>query len=219
MTVQTPLQLVITIGIIALGTFLIRALPFFLFPAGKETPRVVTYLGAALPSASIAMLVVYCFKNVSVFSGSHGLPELISAVFVIVVHKWRHNLLLSIVGAFIGVRKYRDELPDNCLSYGKALGACTYLIAVASVIYGCFVFYLYRHHPELLENYLTSIETTFKEVYSDSAFTENMISMLKAFTTPATIAFAETFNKIFTGFIFSLLLAGLLRRTEKMNFI
>ena len=120
-------------------------------------------------------------------------------------------LLLSIVGAFIGVRKYRDELPDNCLSYGKALGACTYLIAVASVIYGCFVL--------LLENYLTSIETTFKEVYSDSAFTENMISMLKAFTTPATIAFAETFNKIFTGFIFSLLLAGLLRRTRKNEFI
>ena len=116
-------------------------------------------------------------------------------------------LLLSIVGAFIGVRKYRDELPDNCLSYGKALGACTYLIAVASVIYGCFVFYLYRH------------QTTFKEVYSDSAFTENMISMLKAFTTPATIAFAETFNKIFTGFIFSLLLAGLLRRTRKNEFI
>ena len=102
---------------------------------------------------------------------------------------------------------------------GEALGACTYLIAVASVIYGCFVFYLYRHHPELLENYLTSIETTFKEVYSDSAFTENMISMLKAFTTPATIAFAETFNKIFTGFIFSLLLAGLLRRTRKNKFI
>ena len=52
MTIQTPLQLVITIGIIALGTFLIRALPFFLFPAGKETPRVVAYLGAARPSAS-----------------------------------------------------------------------------------------------------------------------------------------------------------------------
>ena len=32
MTIQTPLQLVITIGIIALGTFLIRALPFFLWP-------------------------------------------------------------------------------------------------------------------------------------------------------------------------------------------
>ena len=29
------------------------------------------------------------------------LPELISAVFVIVVHKWRHNLLLSIVGGTV----------------------------------------------------------------------------------------------------------------------
>ena len=97
MTIQTPLQLVITIGIIALGTFLIRALPFFLFPAGKETPRVVAYLGAALPSASIAMLVVYCFKNVSVFSGSHGLPELISAVFVIVGGTVLYMLLVQLV--------------------------------------------------------------------------------------------------------------------------
>ena len=39
MTIQTPLQLVITIGIIALGTFLIRALPFFLFPAGHVFAR------------------------------------------------------------------------------------------------------------------------------------------------------------------------------------
>ena len=31
-------------------------------------------------------------------------------------------LLLSIVGAFIGVRKYRDELPDNCLSDRCSLG-------------------------------------------------------------------------------------------------
>jgi len=43
-------------------------------------------------------------------------------------------LLLSIVGAFIGVRKYRDELPDNCLSYGKALGACTYHLRMLCIL-------------------------------------------------------------------------------------
>ncbi len=58
-------------------------------------------LGAALPSASIAMSSFTVLKNVSVFSGSHGLPELISAVFVIIVHKWKHNLLLSIVGGTV----------------------------------------------------------------------------------------------------------------------
>lgn len=124
-------------------------------------------------------------------------------------------LLLSIVGAFIGVRKYRDELPDNCLSYGKALGACTYLIAVASVIYGCFVFYLYRHHPELLENYLTSIETTSKSVFGFGFHRKYDLDVKSCLQRLLTIAFAETFNKIFTGFIFSLLLAGLLAHPKK----
>lgn len=101
MTPQTALQLCITIAIIAFATLLTRALPFLLFPAGKETPAVVRYLGAVLPFAVIAMLVVYCFKNVSLFSGSHGLPELIASVFVIAVHKWRHNLLLSIAGGTV----------------------------------------------------------------------------------------------------------------------
>lgn len=98
MTSQTFFQLCITIAIIAAATFLTRALPFLLFPDGKKTPHAVQYLGAVLPSASIAMLVVYCFKNVSVLSGSHGLPELIAAVFVIAVHKWKHSLLLSVGG-------------------------------------------------------------------------------------------------------------------------
>lgn len=39
MTIQTPLQLVITIGIIALGTFLIRALPFSCFPPKRNAAR------------------------------------------------------------------------------------------------------------------------------------------------------------------------------------
>ena len=95
---QTTIQLIITIAIIAFATLLTRALPFFLFPAGKETPAVVRYLGSVLPFAVIGMLVIYCFKNISIFSGSRGLPELIASAFVILVHKWRHNLLLSIAG-------------------------------------------------------------------------------------------------------------------------
>lgn len=98
---QTTLQLCLTIAIITLATLLTRALPFLLFPSGKETPPVVRYLGAVLPFSVIAMLVIYCFKNVSLFSGSHGLPELIASAFVIVMHKWRHNLLLSIAGGTV----------------------------------------------------------------------------------------------------------------------
>ena len=64
-------------------------------------PKYVQYLGKALPPAMFAMLVVYCLKNVDVFSSSHGLPELIAVIVVVLLHlKWR-QMLVSIAGGTI----------------------------------------------------------------------------------------------------------------------
>lgn len=64
-------------------------------------PKYVQYLGKALPPAVFAMLVVYCLKNVDVFSSSHGLPELIAVIVVVLLHlKWR-QMLVSIAGGTI----------------------------------------------------------------------------------------------------------------------
>ena len=76
-------QIVITVAMVVLGTMTTRFLPFLLFPAGKETPPYIRYLGKYLPPAVFGLLVVYCLKNVSVFSGSHGLPELIAILAVV----------------------------------------------------------------------------------------------------------------------------------------
>lgn len=95
---MTTIQLVLSILVMAVVTFLTRALPFLLFPSGRTTPRFVVYLGAVLPYAVIGMLVVYCFRSVSATTWPHGLPELVAGVFVVAMHRWRHNLLLSIGG-------------------------------------------------------------------------------------------------------------------------
>ena len=92
---------IITIAVVALGTMLTRFLPFLLFPAGKPTPRYVQYLGKALPGAVFGLLVVYCLKNVSLLSGSHGLPELIAILVVAGLHLWKRQMLLSIAGGTI----------------------------------------------------------------------------------------------------------------------
>ena len=92
---------IITIAVVALGTMLTRFLPFLLFPAGKPTPRYVQYLGKALPGAVFGLLVVYCLKNVSLLSGSHGLPELIAILAVAGLHLWKRQMLLSIAGGTI----------------------------------------------------------------------------------------------------------------------
>ena len=98
---MTLTQQIITIAIVVLGTMLTRFLPFLLFPAGKPTPKYVRYLGKALPPAVFGMLVIYCLKNVSLFTGSRGVPELIAIVLVIVLHLWKRQMLLSIAGGTI----------------------------------------------------------------------------------------------------------------------
>ena len=45
--------------------------------------------------------MIYCLRNVSIFTGSHGIPELISIVLVIALHLWKRQMLLSIAGGTI----------------------------------------------------------------------------------------------------------------------
>lgn len=99
--ILTSTQALLTIAVIAGATLLTRVLPFLIFRADKPTPRFVQYLGTVLPFAIIGMLIVYCFKSVTVLSWSYGIPELIAAAFVVVIHKWKHNLLLSIGGGTV----------------------------------------------------------------------------------------------------------------------
>ena len=82
-------------------TSLIRFLPFLIFGGGRKTPAYISYLATVLPYAIIAMLVVYCFRNISFLSGSHGVPELIAGAAVVLLHIWRKNTLLSITAGTV----------------------------------------------------------------------------------------------------------------------
>lgn len=82
-------------------TFGLRLLPFLAFGGrkGKGVPKWVAYLGGVLPPAVIALLVVYCLRNIDLFSGSHGLPELLCVVVCGLLHLWKRNELVSIFGS------------------------------------------------------------------------------------------------------------------------
>ena len=67
----------------------------------KPTPKYIVYLGKALPCAVFGMLVVYCLKNVSLLSGTHGIPELIAIGITAGLHLWKKQMLLSIAGGTI----------------------------------------------------------------------------------------------------------------------
>ena len=93
----------VLVAVMAVVIAFLRFSPFLAFPEGRKRPKVVTYLGSVLPYAVIGMLVVYCFKGVSVFRYPWGIPELLASALVLGLHVWRRNTLISV---FSGVAFY-----------------------------------------------------------------------------------------------------------------
>ena len=98
---MTDLHAGLIIAVCALVTMALRFLPFLIFGPSRKTPAFITYLGKVLPCAIMAMLVVYCLKDVSLLTAPHGLPELIAILIVAVLHIWRRSTLLSIIAGTV----------------------------------------------------------------------------------------------------------------------
>ncbi|MDO5291543.1 MAG: branched-chain amino acid transporter permease [bacterium] len=97
----TPLETLIMILAIALGTMFTRFLPFLVFPEHKEPPKVILYLGKVLPASMMGLLVVYCLKDVSLTQTPYGVPEILAILCIVLLHKWKGNVLLSILGGTV----------------------------------------------------------------------------------------------------------------------
>ena len=88
------------VAVIALVTAGLRFAPFALI-RGKQTPKFLDYLGKVLPFSIMGMLVVYCLRNTTLFSAPHGIPEAFSVALVALLHLWKRNTLLSILGGTV----------------------------------------------------------------------------------------------------------------------
>ena len=92
------LHALLTVAVISLVTVMLRFLPFFFFRGKRPVPRVIGYLGQRLPYAIMGMLVVYCLKDLSFTAASGFVPALLAAGAVVLLHVWKRNTLLSIIG-------------------------------------------------------------------------------------------------------------------------
>ena len=99
---MSGVQFGITIAACTAATMLTRFLPFLICSSkDQQPPEVVRYLGRVLPAAIFGMLIIYCLKGVSIFTGSHGIPEAIAIAVTIALHRWKHQTLVSITGGTV----------------------------------------------------------------------------------------------------------------------
>ena len=78
-------------------TFPLRALPFLLLSGGRKMPDWLTRLGAVLPSAIMAVLIVYCLRGAKSNLYGVGLPSAVAVLATALIYKWKHNTFLGII--------------------------------------------------------------------------------------------------------------------------
>ena len=88
------------IAVIAIVTWFLRAFPFLLF-GSRPLPKIVQYLGKALPPAIMTVLVIYCLRNTTFSQSPYGIPELVACALVVVLQIVRKNMYLSIIAGTI----------------------------------------------------------------------------------------------------------------------
>ncbi len=90
-TVMTALS----IGVIALATWVCRSAAFLIFGGRKDIPKTVIYLGKTLPPAIMAILVFYCLREMDMTKYPFGLAEIITVVFAAVLQWKKENTILT----------------------------------------------------------------------------------------------------------------------------
>jgi len=85
---------------IALVIFSERLFPFALF-SRKDPPPLIRFIEKYIPSMVIAILIVYCLKDMSFSSAPYGVPYLVGVGAAVLLHLTLKNPMVSIFGSTI----------------------------------------------------------------------------------------------------------------------
>lgn len=88
--------MLLAVGTAAGVTFLLRALPFVLKNAIKDSP-LLHALNGWMPLGIMVILVVYCLANINLANSQLATAQLVATAVTFAIHLWRHNLFLTVL--------------------------------------------------------------------------------------------------------------------------
>lgn len=93
------ISIIIAVG---LTTYFIRLFPFLILSKKNKTIEdFMMYLGKVLPPAVIGILIIYCLKDINFSATPYGAPEFLAVIMVVLLHIWKRQTLMSILGGTI----------------------------------------------------------------------------------------------------------------------
>lgn len=93
-------QAVLATAVMALATMICRAAPFLFFRSagGRRRALFIGFVERAVPPVAMTVLAVTAVAAAVKPVAPFGLPALAAAGFTALVHLWKRNALISIVG-------------------------------------------------------------------------------------------------------------------------
>lgn len=87
---------------VAVTSYFLRAFPFLVLnKKNKAVEKYMMYLGKVLPPAVIGILIIFCLKDTSIVNSLYGIPEMLAVAVVVLLHVWKRNSLISILGGTV----------------------------------------------------------------------------------------------------------------------
>ncbi len=96
----TTTDALIAIPIMTLIVFGTRLFSFAIF-SKREPPPILQFVGKHLPPMVMAVLILYCLKDISFTQFPFGIPAIIAIAFTTLAHLWKGNAMISIFGGTI----------------------------------------------------------------------------------------------------------------------
>ena len=88
-------NIILMIAVSAAVTFFLRILPFFAFSGEQKMPEWLDRLGQALPPAIMAVLLVYCLRDIPYDLENAAVPKLLGVAATFISYRFKHNSLIS----------------------------------------------------------------------------------------------------------------------------
>ncbi len=131
------------------------------------------------------------------------------------------SIFIALSFVFFGVKSYRDGLPNQEISFGRALGAGLLIVLFPAIIFGVFnVIYITYLNPDFTEQYYATMIAETMTQYSGAELATKLAEMenMKEMASSGLFTFILMASTVLIlGFIVSLITAATLRSSGKTN--
>jgi hypothetical protein len=122
--------------------------------------------------------------------------------------------LITIIGIYISIKMYRDQVMGGTINYNKALGVGVLTAVFIGLVLAIFTYILYKLDGGLIDEMIILVEERNIERGMDVDQIEMQTSLLRQFLWPSVLAFGTLVSKGIGGTIYSLIIAAILKKAE-----